>query len=624
MRQKTVLILCLFAILGAAILSCIFCSTSEGFTAVPTPNQMAAVAGPQYEAIRAGLDPAIANLDAVMASNGGATPSETLRSGLPDALAQANLAPDAATAQTGAGERLVTGTINTPSLFDDSAIAAQVRKCEAITSCTGLETAPATCGVCLKDRVTMKGEYNGMGGGMFISEFDRAEAERLKVAPQPTLGRCAPGYFFVKGDACKRKAAQLDCERAPQLKPGCAQCYGRPRQFLYMGPNTALATVNVTLLGEGTGTLRVGSDSKAIQLTWGTPQRLVFDNVAELAPVTVTVTSPANRLLFLGEMTMADKNRRNNGAYYPRTIGLEKVLVQTAGSGQTPRFIGTYKGMAASLGLPATTAGVSDTTWWIWSPDNSTTLNASGALPVTLADPMYPEDNGVCATALVATSQGQAQLGTDPCMAEGVGPGRLSLDCVRTMMARAGFLTSGTLYPRSNADLARWNVSPPGPSGAQGRSIDDVAAEIGRIGYIAMTGTLPTGAPVPFATYVEAYKQARNDKTFSPCEMPTVDGKITAECAEKLWLGTDTKYRTYVAGGAPCMRTGRYAPGQPGATDHWRAQGGPAQVAAAMAALQQQARGVGLSPGQVRTQTNAIRDCYGADVYKEPATCPTA
>jgi Extracellular link domain len=87
----------------------------------------------------------------------------------------------------------------------------RISLCESLDDDTFLET----CGVCIKDaqphNLKDKSVWGSIPffGGLFVSAGDKRRAQKT-----PTIGSCAPGYFFVRGqaNACLSAAQALNCK----------------------------------------------------------------------------------------------------------------------------------------------------------------------------------------------------------------------------------------------------------------------------------------------------------------------------------------------------------------------------------------------------------------------------
>jgi hypothetical protein len=124
--------------------------------------------------------------------------------------------------ETGSRFGIQPGELNI-SLPPPNEILAQARKCEAIKdrSCSALTNPDnKACGICIKGGTAFSqpdkaGKYIG---GLLILPEDRLEAEANASGKEPTyiptVGECAPGYFFVSAEKCEKAKNRLECEEA--------------------------------------------------------------------------------------------------------------------------------------------------------------------------------------------------------------------------------------------------------------------------------------------------------------------------------------------------------------------------------------------------------------------------
>ena len=95
----------------------------------------------------------------------------------------------------------------------------EAKKCEALRSrekCSILDDPNyANCGVCLKGGTPYSYENPGKHiGGLLIVGDDRQEADLTGELPEPSIGDCPVGKFFINKQKCEREANRLDCSEA--------------------------------------------------------------------------------------------------------------------------------------------------------------------------------------------------------------------------------------------------------------------------------------------------------------------------------------------------------------------------------------------------------------------------
>lgn len=135
------------------------------------------------------------------------------------AMATAEIYPDSS---SGSRFGILPNPINI-SLPPPNEVINQAKKCEAIQgrACDALRNPEnSSCGICIKggtafSKLDKPGKHVG---GLFILPDDRLEAEARAGASEPTyiptVGECAPGYFYVSADKCDKAMNRLECEEA--------------------------------------------------------------------------------------------------------------------------------------------------------------------------------------------------------------------------------------------------------------------------------------------------------------------------------------------------------------------------------------------------------------------------
>lgn len=162
-----------------------------------------------------------------------------------------------------------------------NAIAAQAAICEkqrGLGTCAILDDPAFTnkCGVCIKNGTKSTDTTPGKWvGGLYIHTDDQQMASVMKLDPQPTVGACPPGYFFLDRAACEKGVNRMQCSdaglaggwsgpSAPIVDAKCAQATpGGP--FVYDTKNRSFLINLRFLVPSGTGRTtvalyRVGSD----------------------------------------------------------------------------------------------------------------------------------------------------------------------------------------------------------------------------------------------------------------------------------------------------------------------------------------------------------------------------
>ncbi len=187
---------------------------------------------------------------------------------------------------------------------------------------TNLDPTIAGCGVCIKDGSPVSQSVQSRFsaalkfiGGLLFSNSDR-DAYYASGAPsaQPSLGTCAPGYFFVAGekDKCTNAANKLNCDeygstggfgagksedgqRDAELAGSCVACVQSNKTTYVYDPPAQSKLANVQLritVPKGTGFNRVYVATKAKSATnFGDFMPTTIENISEDPTSVITVAS---------------------------------------------------------------------------------------------------------------------------------------------------------------------------------------------------------------------------------------------------------------------------------------------------------------------------------------------
>jgi len=170
---------------------------------------------------------------------------------------------------------------NSAALPARNAIAAQAAVCEkqrGVGTCAMLDD-PAfasSCGVCIKTGTKSTDTTPGKWvGGLYIDADGRQTTSVMKTDPQPTVGACPPGYFFLDRASCEKGVNRMQCSEAglaggwsgpsaPIVDAKCAEATpGGP--FVYDSKNRSFLINLRFIVPSGTGATtivlyRVGSN----------------------------------------------------------------------------------------------------------------------------------------------------------------------------------------------------------------------------------------------------------------------------------------------------------------------------------------------------------------------------
>lgn len=467
---------------------------------------------------------------------------------------------------------------------------AAAKVCEAIKqtdvdSC-GLLTnaAQQQCGFCLKDGTTHDGQP--IRGGLYISKADRTSIEALAAARgekpvyKPTAigsATCAPGYFFVGVDPCKDGARQLSCAVGGSVKEDgtCGQCVDYPDNFVYVGPQPMRFDAVLRIIGDGLLTVSIGGRpaTQAQRLVWGQEMTITLPQLVEGAVMTVSITE-STRKAVVGQLEAGSS----------RIVPLDIIV------GRNVRRLGTI----ATAQLP----GVSPTriapmAFWMWIGD-SNTFAASGPVPATVKEPVYPVDSARCPTgALIMTPAGQKIYDSDPC--RGATP---TATCARFLWTSGGCTPDGTGYATAET---------------LGPDKGTIATAVADLVSVQQSGKHIDGRIATRKEIVVATKQC-SGRTLSACDGPFKNtGPQDPECLKEIYQNP----ATYSVDYPPCAAGGTMNPvTNPQA---YTSLGGINNIRAVLRGIQQNAV-AGATPA---IQSEAMQQCYGLNIRgNDPQTCP--
>lgn len=440
------------------------------------------------------------------------------------------------------------------------------------------------CGFCLKDGTTHDGQP--IRGGLYISNADRQSIEALATARgekpvyKPTAigsATCAPGYFFVGVDACKDGARQLSCAVGGSVKEGgtCGQCVDYPDNFVYVGPQPMQFDAVLRIIGDGL--LRVSIGGKTMvegqRLVWGQEITVALPQLVEGSVLTVSIAESTRKAL-VGQLEAGSS----------RVVPLDVII------GRNVRRLGTI----ATAQLPGVSpTRIAQTAFWMWIGD-SNTFSASGPIPATVKEPIYPVDSSRCPTgALIMTPAGQKVYDLDPC--RGTTP---TTTCARFLWTSGGCTPDGTGYARAET---------------LGSDKGTIATAVADLVSVQQSGKHLDGRIATRRDIVIATKQC-SGQTLSACDGPFKNtGPQDPECLKEIYENP----ATYSADYPSCSAAGTMNPAtNPQA---YASLGGVNNIRSVLRGIQQNAV-TGTTPV---IQSEAMQQCYGLNIRgNDPRTCP--
>lgn len=467
---------------------------------------------------------------------------------------------------------------------------AAAKICEAIKqtdvdSCDLLtNAAKQQCGFCLKDGITHDGQP--IRGGLYISKADKTSIEALATARgekpiyKPTIlgsATCAPGYFFVNADICKDGAHQLSCAVGGSVSTNgtCGQCVDYPDKFVYVGPQPIKFATILRIIGDGILNVSINGklNVQTQQLIWSEELSVTLPLLAEGDIITISITKSVKKAV-IGQL--------DNLGPETRGISLDTII------GKSVRRLGTLKSFNVSTTL------IKSSAFWMWAGDSDSFV-ASGPIPATIRNPVYPIDEARCPTgALIMTPAGQQIYNTDPCRGE-----IPTATCARFLWTSGGCTPDGTGYQMAQS---------------LGSDKGAIAAAVADLVTVQQTGKHSDGRQATRKEIVIATKQC-SGQTLSTCDGPFKNtGPHDPECLKEIYENP----ATYSADYPPCNASGTLNPANKDSdmnriimgVDDLRARLRSTQISAATST----------NPAQ---QSDSMKHCYGLKIHgNEQQTCP--
>ena len=489
--------------------------------------------------------------------------------------------------------------------------------CEAIKTmdCSAFDNPnfSLNCGICLDIGKNSKGAAIP-GGGLVVLADDKNVSRQTKTSnfmptytPTSELAFCPAGKLVSTKAECQALQRKLLCQKNKSFDlAGCSQCYtGGNYEIVDPVKSPGIITGHGTLYLVGSGNLTIqesGFGGVTKTLSPSMPYSYsIRGNEGDRIRLAVTSTSNDSSCFIAGYIF----GETFSGEF---THDLRKIIISDETTGRKPRSSGKLN--------------VNDTPVSKMSPGfGEKNMALIGTVPFSFVDTVS-EEASLCRDGPYSTLASSAV--TDPCYANGAGPGNYNLECLQNIWMSNGCTQSGAAYPGSNSNASKLMVNLDGTL----RTSNDIADYIYNKALVTYTGMNQYGQQESLTSWSSASVFCTGKPIESPCEGPTKStGPLSANCIVYLWKNegsTNSLGPTYssighsLSGTSPvpqfCQATGSVSPIDSNGkinninVTYWQGQGGVDSVKNMMSNIYKEANSPSLSDDK---RLPYLSQCYG-------------